>query len=91
MWRALANTKTHFKSKTSENNHNIRYPKIAPPLEEKISSPVPIVSEAMTAPGPKIANHARGLREIKDVGTGGSQPDRPLSPTLNLEPTLFEG
>jgi len=85
MWRALANTKTHFKSKTSENNHNIRYPNIAPPLDEKISSPVPIVSEAMTAPGPKIENHAKGFRDIKDDGTGGSLPDRPLSPAVHSE------
>ena len=31
----------------------MRYPKSAPPLLEKISSPVPIVSDAIIAPGPK--------------------------------------
>ena len=35
-----------------------------------MSSPEPIVSDAMTAPGPKIVNHASGLRDCNANGSG---------------------
>ncbi|MHC4168103.1 MAG: hypothetical protein ACYSWQ_14190 [Planctomycetota bacterium] len=44
------------------NRNRMRYPKIAPPRLEKINSPVPIVSEAIIAPGPKTFSQSNGRR-----------------------------
>jgi hypothetical protein len=44
---------------------------MAPPREEKISSPVPIVNEAMIAPGPNIVSQAAGLCDDNAGGSGG--------------------
>ncbi|MHC4637179.1 MAG: hypothetical protein ACYTBV_06690 [Planctomycetota bacterium] len=40
----------------------MRYPKSAPPRLEKMSSPVPIVSDAIIAPGPKTFSQSKGRR-----------------------------
>src|SRR6185503_20672468 len=76
MCRALAKTSTHFKTRTSMKYQSSRYPKSAPPREEKTSSPTPIVSDAITAPGPKIASQRNGLRERSE---GGSAVDSTTS------------
>src|SRR5438093_13750213 len=69
MWRAVTKTSTHLNTKTNRKNHNSRYPNNAPPREEKINSPEPMVSDAMTAPGPKIVTHASGLRDCSASGS----------------------
>jgi hypothetical protein len=38
-----------------------------------MSSPEPIVSDAITAPGPKIENHRSGFRERKAAGGSGME------------------
>src|SRR5436189_6061164 len=70
MCLAIVNTSTHLQASTSRKNQRILYPNSAPALEEKISSPAPIVSEAMIAPGPKIANQRSGFFEMSAAGTG---------------------
>jgi hypothetical protein len=42
--------------------------KSAPARVEKMSSPAPIVSEAMIAPGPKRASHLAGFAVRNDGG-----------------------
>src|SRR5438105_3062652 len=44
-----------------------------------MSSPEPMVSDAMTAPGPKIVNHASGLRDCSANGSGGTPWPRSAS------------
>ena len=51
-------------------SQRMRYPKIAPPREEKMSSPVPMVSEAMIAPGPKNRSHRSGWAVRSASATG---------------------
>src|SRR5882672_2425848 len=70
MCRALAKTRIHFSASTSRKSQSGRYPNKAPARAENTSSPTPIVSEAMTAPGPKIASHRRGFRESSEAGGG---------------------
>src|SRR5207247_4595171 len=84
MWRALTNTSAHFSNRTSRKNHKRRYPNSAPPREEKINSPEPMVSDAMTAPGPKMVSHASGLRDCNANGSGGE-----LTPGLSVEAELI--
>src|SRR5689334_3670688 len=47
---------------------------MAPAREEKTSSPTPMVRDAMTAPGPKMASQRRGFRESNDGGNGARWP-----------------
>ena len=35
-----------------------------------MSSPLPMVTEAITAPGPKNRNHCSGFLEMRALGTG---------------------
>src|SRR3954452_20119120 len=72
MCRAVANTNTHFNTSTSRKNQSTRYPKSEPARDEKISSPAPIVSEAITAPGPTIVSQRKGLRERRLGGISAS-------------------
>src|SRR5207302_2327861 len=44
-----------------------------------MSSPEPMVSDAMTAPGPKIVNHASGLRDCSANGSGSTLLPRSAS------------
>ncbi len=55
-------------------HHSTAYPKTAPSREARIDSPLPIVSEAITAPGPKnfSSDEALGRRPISPSGAGGS-------------------
>src|SRR5262249_10217384 len=53
---------------TRRKTHNTRYPNIEPPREGNISSPLPMVTEAIMAPGPKKRNHRKGLWESKAEG-----------------------
>src|SRR5213594_2482504 len=85
MCRALRKTSTHFNKRTKRKNHSSRYPKSAPPREEKMSSPEPMVSEAMTAPGPKMVSHFSGLRDRKAGGIGG-EPQPGVESTRELIP-----
>src|ERR1043166_1326158 len=70
MCRALTKTSTHFNTRTARKNQSNRYPNSAPPREEKTSSPEPMVSEAITAPGPNTVTQASGLRDCKARGSG---------------------
>ena len=72
MWRAAEKTSVHLNTEMSRNRNRIRYPKMAPPREEKISSPVPMVSEAMIAPGPNTVSQRKGLLEASELGSVGN-------------------
>src|SRR5204863_6770474 len=58
--------------------------------EEKINSPEPMVSDAMTAPGPKMVSHASGLRDSNPDGSSSELPSGLSFESELIEPSLLE-
>lgn len=56
----------------SAKHHNNEYPKIAPLRDGKTVSPLPIVTEAMMIPGPKILSMPKNVRLRTSGGSSGN-------------------